>query len=345
MGFLGDIVGGIGSALGLGGGGNDFKAQQANLSNTDYASQLQKLLNSGALNQVNFDQSNTTANNQNALAHALMAQANGQAPSVAQNQLNNTTNQNIAQGASAIASQKGLNPAVAARLILQQQAAANQNAAGQGALLRAQEIQNAQGTLGNVLGTQRGQDISQSLGTVQSGVNQAQTLGGLQNVQNTNLVANQRGTDEINAKVSTENANRKQSGLGGLVNAAGGLLGNAILPGASALVGGGKGPKGSNVEDYTSLSNGGVVPGNAEAPGDSPSNDKVPAMLSPDEIVVPRTAAKDPEKAKAFIDALMKDKESKGSGEEPSFGHVIAAQRGLHNRLSMLEQMCYGGKV
>ena len=40
-------------------------------------------------------------------------------------------------------------------------------------------------------------------------------------------------------------------------------------------------------------------------PGNSPMNDTVPAMLSPGEVVIPRTAASDPEKAKAFVAAMM----------------------------------------
>lgn len=42
---------------------------------------------------------------------------------------------------------------------------------------------------------------------------------------------------------------------------------------------------------------GSVVPGKAEVKGDSPANDKVPAMLSPGEIVIKRTKAANPEAA------------------------------------------------
>lgn len=56
-------------------------------------------------------------------------------------------------------------------------------------------------------------------------------------------------------------------------------------------------------------SGGGKVEGKAEVMGDSPRNDKVPAMLSPGEIVVPRTVAKpalegDHEKLQQFVDGL-----------------------------------------
>ncbi len=46
---------------------------------------------------------------------------------------------------------------------------------------------------------------------------------------------------------------------------------------------------------------GAVVPGQAEVDGDSPKNDKVPAMLSPGEVVLPRSISHDPEKARRFV--------------------------------------------
>jgi hypothetical protein len=46
---------------------------------------------------------------------------------------------------------------------------------------------------------------------------------------------------------------------------------------------------------------GGVVPGQARVPGDHPANDTVPTMLSPGEVVIPRSVAQD-----GGIDALLK---------------------------------------
>jgi hypothetical protein len=53
---------------------------------------------------------------------------------------------------------------------------------------------------------------------------------------------------------------------------------------------------------------GGKVPGKAKVDGDSSKNDTVPAMLSPGEIVIPRSKVKDPEKAKAFVEAILRKK-------------------------------------
>lgn len=49
------------------------------------------------------------------------------------------------------------------------------------------------------------------------------------------------------------------------------------------------------------LAHGGVVPGEAEVPGDHPANDTFQAHLSPGEVVVPRTAAADPIKLAEFV--------------------------------------------
>jgi hypothetical protein len=62
-----------------------------------------------------------------------------------------------------------------------------------------------------------------------------------------------------------------------------------------------------------------IVPGEAEESGDTYENDSVQVTLSPGEVVVPRSAAQDPEKLAAFVEALKK-KEKKG--ELPKDGIV-----------------------
>jgi hypothetical protein len=54
---------------------------------------------------------------------------------------------------------------------------------------------------------------------------------------------------------------------------------------------------------------GGRVPGKADVGGNSLKNDKVPAMLSPGEIVIPRSVVNSedaPEKARAFVEAVLR---------------------------------------
>ena len=56
---------------------------------------------------------------------------------------------------------------------------------------------------------------------------------------------------------------------------------------------------------------GGGVPGRATVPGNSPQNDTVPAQLSPGEVVLPRTIAHDPKKARSFVEHLQGGKSPK----------------------------------
>jgi hypothetical protein len=216
--------------------------------------------------------------------------------SLAQNQLTAATGQNIAEGAGMVESQKGLNPALAARLAGQQTSQANQQAANQSAQLQAQTQMGAMGQLAGNLSNQGSQAVS----------------------YNSALQQQQSANNVTNAGVAATNATNAQKTTGGLLG--GGAAGIAKLAG----------------------SQGGKIPGAATVPGDSLKNDTVSAMLSPGEIVVPRTQAADPEKAKAFIDALMKDKKAKGEGDK-SYGDVLAAHRNLHARISQLEQRLGGG--
>jgi hypothetical protein len=75
--------------------------------------------------------------------------------------------------------------------------------------------------------------------------------------------------------------------------AAGGALGKT----AGDSLGGKKGAGGD--EMYAAF--GGKVPGRATVKGDSYANDQVPAVLSPGEVVVPRSVAQHPSQVKSFV--------------------------------------------
>jgi len=93
------------------------------------------------------------------LIAALKAQAEGRGgPSVAETQLRYGTNRTMAGSASLMNSARGVAPGLAARMALRQQGSAMQDAAGQGAILRAQETTAAREQLAGVLGQARGQD-------------------------------------------------------------------------------------------------------------------------------------------------------------------------------------------
>lgn len=343
---------------------------------------------------------------QMSLADALNQQAMGNGPSLAQSQLRQATEGNIANALAMAASQRGGNPALAQRNAAMNVAAANQQAAAQSADLRAQEQMAARGQLGQVLSSGRGQDIGLAQGQAelnqganlanQSAVNQF-SITGAQLQQQANL-ANQQAalqqqaqndaqarfyqgqqadmldkqkaaqmaleTLKVNQNSALQGANAQ--GYANASQARGNLIGGIgsgiaamsdeelkkdkkdastdlqkflssfssseatsasdpnkykgqqetgkaigggvgkLMKGSPAAAGGGEAMAGeaAPMGAMAFASKGGVVPGEAEVEGDSPKNDKVPVMASPGEVIVPRTAAKDPEKLQSFVDAL-----------------------------------------
>lgn len=84
----------------------------------------------------------------------------------------------------------------------------------------------------------------------------------------------------------------------------------------------------SNVIGSTDFRSGGAVPGTAKVAGNSLKNDIEPAMLSPKEIVLPRsvTMAPDaPEKAKEFVEALLKKQGHGNSTHHKEFHKALKA--------------------
>lgn len=214
--------------------------------------------------------------NQQNLAKALQDQMNGVGPNPAQTQYQANTQNNIANAQGLIASQRGLNPALAVRMGANQAALENQRASLGSALLQQQQQLGATQNLGNLYGQ------------MQSG-----------NVAHLNRSDNYaQGANQMNANVAAGNAAQNTALVGGLINA-----GGAIGAGAA---GGGK-------------AHGGMIGGQPNVPGDSTQNDTVHVMLSPGEIVVPRSMAHDPEKAKLFIDHLI------GGGGD--YADVLKARR------------------
>lgn len=112
------------------------------------------------------------------------------------------------------------------------------------------------------------------------------------------------------AKNDAANSANSKSGLGGVIGAIGALF-----------------------------SKGGEVPGKAKKPGDSIENDTVPAMLSPGEVVLPKSVTESdnaPELAKEFVKNLP---EQKDSSVHP---HDIKA---VFRALASIRGECGGGKA
>jgi hypothetical protein len=109
-----------------------------------------------------FDQ-NVFRGKQLGLAGQLEAQAAGQGPSLAQAQLQQATDQNIAQQMALAASARGGNVGMAQRQAAQNAAAVQQQAAQQASMLRMQEQMAAREQLGGLLGQGRAADQQGSI--------------------------------------------------------------------------------------------------------------------------------------------------------------------------------------
>ncbi len=177
----------------------DFHAEQAKLDESNYANAI-----SGMQNQMLTGQgpASDTIGQQNALAQMLQQQAAGTGgPSVAENMLRQQTQQNAQMQAGAIGGLRGVNTGLAARSILGQGAGMQQEAASQGALMRAQEQLNAQNALAGVLGQKGGLQLGQQ----QNAIAGFGTAGGLQNTQNQNRISNLMQQQQLNEMVAAHN--------------------------------------------------------------------------------------------------------------------------------------------
>jgi hypothetical protein len=255
---------------------------------------------------------------QAALAEALRAQAEGRGPSLAQMQYQRALESSQAAAASQLATARGLSPAQAQRLLLTRQAGAQAGAASQSAQLRLQEQQAAQAALGNLLGQRRQQELLG--GQLAAGLyGTAGSLGTQQAVTQAELDQRAKGMVLGYGKEQQEIEQKRSGALAGA-----GAAGAEGLFKAMAA-------RGREMPARE-------IPGKAKFKGDTRSNDTVPALLSPGEIVLPRTVAQAedaPEKAKKFVDAIKKQKRP----SPKAFTQALARLNELEARLNAMEAL------
>lgn len=317
-----------------------------------------------------------TYNQQQSLANTLLNQSNGMGPNPAQAALNQNTGTNVANQASLMASQRGAaaNPGQIARMAAQQGAATQQGAVGQAATLEAQQRLAEQQAAQN--------SYNQMAGQALQGENIQQTGNAAQNtaINNGGIATNQlnAGIQESNAAA----ANSLMGSLGNAAGAVGnyfkplvsnlGSAGSDIFAGvgdaasnASAVVaGGGDAIAGgaANIMPVVGeaaplavsahggkvpfsralLKSGGTVPGKATVQGDSEENDTQPTLLSPKEVVLPRTvtmADDAPARAAEFVRQLQGQHKATTNG----YGKVLEAKKSLKERVEHLEKLACGG--
>jgi len=317
---------GITGMFGLGGNKNNasFQAQAAPLLQPVTQDQINNAYGqtqSGITQQQQFlnalmgqngiaNQSDVYAQQQ-ALANQFQGVANGTGPNPAQAALNQATGQNVANQAALMAGQRGSNANVGllGRQIAQQGAGIQQQAAGQGATMQAQQqlaalgaLQGQQANMANLATQQVGQQQGALQGFNQFAQGQQQNLLGALGAYNNANVGMQSNMNSTNEAISGINANNQNKTL------MGGLKGLPVV-GSFFAEGGEVGGPQSHVAKYFTMAKGGkVVPGKASVKGNSLKNDTVPAMLSPGEIVLPRSVTKSEDpvgNATKFVEAIL----------------------------------------
>lgn len=248
MGFIGSVLGT--SSDETGGAGLNYSAGKANLTNAvtaDQANRTYDQVQSDLAQQQAFvnalgaqnglgKQSNVF-DQQQQLANQLQNIAQGGGPNPAQAMLNQATGQNVAQQAALMAGQRGTsaNAGLLARQIANQGANIQQQAAGQGATMQANQSLNA---LGALQGQQANMAnlASQQVGQQQQGLNSMTqaTMGLNSNVlnaigqQNQAAVANQGSVNQANSGVAQQAAKGQQDFLGGVMSGIGGAVGSVF---------------------------------------------------------------------------------------------------------------------
>lgn len=357
-------LGGVVDSIFGGGGGSSAKSNYTPppIVKQDFLPQIQTQQNNQA----------QTYGQQQSLANTLLSQSNGTGGlSPAQNQLNQQTGNNVANQAALMAGQRGAsaNVGAIARLAAQQGANTQQQSVGQAATLEAQERLAAQTALQN----QYAQMANQSLQG-----EQIQQTG--QAAQNNAINAGELGTDKINSDAELENQKSSNGITGGFLNSLGSALpmiskgvGGLFSGGGSSLLAGGAGDAavggagglGAAIEGLgpaavalaydggeipkksfsRALLDGGAVPGQAKVEGNSVKNDTEPTMLSPGEVVLPRSVTQSPnasQKAAEFMKHIQDD--DTYNAKKDDYGSVISARKSLKDRVAALEK-CMGGKI
>jgi len=245
---------------------------------------------------------------QQSLADALLARSQGRGgPSLAEMQLKQSLEGQRKSAADALAGVRGMNPAAAQRLLLSQQANLGQQAAGQGAMLRAQEQLAAQTALGNQLGAMRGAEQASFAGAGQLGLGQEKLSVEAQEAQRSRemeiALANQRA-EQVRQQLQQSQENQAyETAAASRANA-----GNAVNQLVSAFA-----AHGGIIRKYAEGGKINAAMGKLTKM-DNEKNDVVPAMLSPGEIVIPRSivsAPNAPVAAAKFVQALLANKGKK----------------------------------
>lgn len=229
----------IGSMLGQNGTGLNFRAQGAGLMTpvtqqqaTDAYNQSQQALQQ----QQQFVQALQGQNgiqNQSNVYNQLAGVAAGTGPNPAQAMLNQATGANVANQAALMAGQRGAgaNVGLMARQAAQQGGALQQQAAGQGATMQANQSLGALGQMGGLASQQVGQQAAATQGLNQAAQSEQQNLLNSIAQRNQAAVGMQSNMNQSNAQIANTAAQGQQGLIGGLLGGVGNVLGSLFAEG------------------------------------------------------------------------------------------------------------------
>lgn len=338
-------MGAIGGLLGISGGASGTGYARPELANiksglNDEWFQGAQNQSQAALDQqkalVNALQQQGGLQNQSSVFNQLQGVANGTGPNPAQAMLNQATGANVANQAALMAGQRGAgaNVGLMARQAAQQGAGIQQQAVGQGATMQANQSLGALGQMSGIANTQAANQIGATQAMTGAAQNQQVNLLNALTQQNQANVSNQSSVNTGNAALAAKTMEGQQALLGGLMGAAGSVIGlsnGGTVPPANT-------PK-SSFGQFLHRAQGGLipqqsgkdmvdvvlspgekvvppnkvglaaqgrleaktVPGKAKVAGDSLKNDTYQTKLPEGSIVVPRTKSKDPRDSAAFV--------------------------------------------
>lgn len=220
------------------GSGNQGQPQQANITAPVTQEQVDQSY-TGSQNALKQQQDLLGAlqgqgglQNQSNVYNQMQGVANGTGPNPAQAQLAQATGQNVANTAALMAGQRGAssNAGMIARQAGQTGANIQQQAAGQGATLQAQQSLNALGQMGGMANTMAGQQIGQTQAVTQANQAQNQNMMNAMAGKNAAAVSSQAsvnaGNSAMNLQQQQQQANLAGNLAGGIGTAVTALSGN-----------------------------------------------------------------------------------------------------------------------
>lgn len=188
--------------------------------------------------------------NQSNVYNQFQGVAGGTGPNPAKEMLSQSTGQNVANQAALMAGQRGAssNVGMMARQAAQQGANTQQQAAGQSAVMQAQQSLNALNSAGNIANTQVANQIGATNAQTAANQNQYNSLLGFQGDVNKIAAQQQGNINNIYGQLANTTMQGQQGMTGGIMKSMG-TMGGMMMGGGMGMAEGGEAGQGAPVLD------------------------------------------------------------------------------------------------